>query len=281
MSDGLAVGPARATLTLFSTPKAFTGEFETIQRNALRSWTLLRPACDIVLLGDETCTASHAAAHGAQHIASLERSSHGTPLVNAMFERVTADARTDLVGYVNSDIILMSDFMAAVGRTAARFPRFLLVGQRRNVRIETPLDFDGPWEHTLRELAKSGDACYPGIDYFVFPRELWSAIPPFALGRSYWDNWPLYAARRRGAVVVDGTPAVLAVHQDHTYYPGQLQGEESKRNWDLAGGAGNLLTTREATHVLTAQGIKTRCRSCYPSCACADSWGAPRDWTRM
>ena len=40
-------------LTLFTTPKPFRGIFATIQRNALRSWTLLRPACDVLLFGNE------------------------------------------------------------------------------------------------------------------------------------------------------------------------------------------------------------------------------------
>jgi hypothetical protein len=95
-------------------------------------------------------------------------------------------------------------------------------------------------------MVRHSDACYPGIDYFVFPKDLWGTIPPFALGRAYWDNWLLYAARRRRAVVVDATPVVLAVHQEHAYFDNQLQGAESRRNWDLVGDACRLLTTREA-----------------------------------
>lgn len=264
-------------LTLFSTPKPFTGEFATIQRNALHSWTLLRPACEVVLFGDEAGIAEEAAAFGARHVAALERTSEGTPVLGGMFERVVEITRTGLLAYVNTDIVLMSDFTRAVAQVAGSFSRFLIVGQRRNLRIEAPLDFGGPWETTLRGLASGSDPFYPGIDYFVFPRDLWGAIPPFALGRAYWDNWLLYAARRRRAAVVDATPVVLAVHQDHAYYAGQLHGAESKRNWELAGGARNLLTSREATHVLTPDGIRVRCRSCYPACVCAPAFGAPRE----
>ena len=40
-------------LTLFTIPKVFRGHIGVIQRNAIKSWTLLRPACEVVLLGDE------------------------------------------------------------------------------------------------------------------------------------------------------------------------------------------------------------------------------------
>lgn len=263
-------------LTLFATPKPFTGEFAAIQRNAIHSWTLLRPACDIVLMGDEAGTAEAAAAFGARHIAAIERTSEGTPLISAIFARGGAAARTELLAYVNSDIVLMSDFTDAVAQVAARVSPFLMVGQRRGIRCDAALDFDGPWDVQLRRLVLESDASYPGIDYFVFTKDLWGEIPPFALGRAYWDNWPLYAARQRRAVVVDATPVVLAVHQDHAYYENQLQGAESQRNWQLLGGARNLLTTREATHMLTADGIKVRCRACYPVCVCAASFGAER-----
>jgi len=36
-------------LTLFTIPKAFQGHTGVIQRNAIRSWTLLRPECEIIL----------------------------------------------------------------------------------------------------------------------------------------------------------------------------------------------------------------------------------------
>ena len=40
-------------LTIFSCPKPFRGHFGMIQRNAIRSWTLLKPTPDVILIGDE------------------------------------------------------------------------------------------------------------------------------------------------------------------------------------------------------------------------------------
>ena len=38
-------------LTILSTPKAFTGLFAVIQRNAIESWTKLEPRPEIILFG--------------------------------------------------------------------------------------------------------------------------------------------------------------------------------------------------------------------------------------
>ena len=34
-----------------------------------------------------------------------------------------------------------------------------------------------------------------GSDYFIFPRNCFTKIPNFAIGRAGWDNWMFYHAR--------------------------------------------------------------------------------------
>lgn len=51
-------------LTLFTIAKPFRGPFAVIQRNTIRSWTLLRPACEIILFGDDDGSAEIAAEFG-------------------------------------------------------------------------------------------------------------------------------------------------------------------------------------------------------------------------
>src|SRR5437899_1115103 len=78
-----------------------------------------------------------------------------------------------------------------------------------------------------------------GIDYFVFTRGLLDPVPPFAVGRPSFDNWFIYRARSRRAPVIDATPAVLAVHQNHdySYHPNGWRGiresEEALENLRL------------------------------------------------
>ena len=60
----------KIVLTIFTTAKPFHGQIAVIQDNAIQSWTLLRPECEIILFGDEEGTAEAAAKFGINHIAS-------------------------------------------------------------------------------------------------------------------------------------------------------------------------------------------------------------------
>src|SRR5690242_19136057 len=117
-------------LTIFATPKPFRGHIAVIQRNAIRSWTLLRPACEIILLGDEEGIAETAAEFGLRHISDVARNSFGTPLVSDLFRQAQQLSSRNFFCYVNSDIVLMDDFMEAIRRVAKEKSRFLLVGHR-------------------------------------------------------------------------------------------------------------------------------------------------------
>ena len=245
-------------LTLFSIPKPFHGHIAVIQRNAIRSWTLLKPACEILLFGDDEGTTEAAAEFGLRHIPDIARSEYGTPLVSDLFEQAQQLATHDLLCYVNADIILMSDLMAAVRRIP--FRRFLMAGRRWDVDLTQPWSFENPdWEIRLREYVYHYGRLHDpaGIDYFVFPRGLWKTIPPFAIGRTIWDNWLIYGARARGAAVVDATQATMVVHQNHNYthVPDGAnrvwKGPEARNNLTLAGGYDHAFTLDDATWLLT------------------------------
>jgi hypothetical protein len=251
-------------LTLFTIPKAFRGHIAVIQRNAIRSWTLLRPACEIILFGDDEGVPQAAAELAVRHIPKVERNEFGTPLVHGLFARAESAARYDLLCYVNADIILMSDLMSALARVVRRRRRFLVVGRRWDVDIKEPLDLGDQWEERLRRRVGASGQLHPpgGVDYFAFSRGLWQAIPPFAIGRTTWDNWLIYGARARGAAVIDATAAVMAVHQNHDYahIPGGAEGAwygvEARRNQELVRGQGTVFTLWDANWLLTARGLE-------------------------
>jgi hypothetical protein len=263
-------------LTLFTTPKPFRGIFGTIQRNALRSWTLLRPECDVVLFGDEEGASEVAAELHIRHVPSIARNGSGMPLVRALFERASEIATTPLLCYANADIIFMNDLPVAAGRVASLCDRFLMIGQRHGMDVPDALSFTPGWDARLREQAiQAGLTQYAGIDYFVFPATLWSEIPDdLVVGRAGWDNWPLYEAQLQKALVIDATTAVTAIHQNHDYshHPagmtGVHRGAEVDRNRQFLGGPQNVLTVFDATHRLSEEGLRPCCRTCHPMCVC-------------
>ncbi len=248
-------------LTLFSIPKPFRGHIATIQKNAIKSWTLLRPECEIILFGDDGGTAEVAKEFGVRHIPEVARNEFGTPLVNDLFVKAQTMTTNNLLCYVNADIILMSDFLPAVQRVKKK-RRFLLVGQRWDIDLDKPWDFEQPdWEERLQAyVTKTGKLhTRGGVDYFVFPRGLYYKIPPFAIGRTTWDNWLIYKARSLGVPVIDAIGSVTAVHQNHDYAHcsggeiGAWKGPEAKHNLEIAGGYKCAFALQDATHLLTSK----------------------------
>lgn len=254
-------------LTIFALPKAFQGHIKVIQNNAIRSWTKLRPSCEIILFGTDEGTAEIADELGIRHVPDVAKNEYGTPLVSSLFSTAQKVAGNDLVSYVNADIILTQSFMEAVRRIQKQ--RFLLIGRRWDLDVDEPLDFSSPdWEKKLlARLAESGKLHgYSGLDYSVFPRGLYRDIPPFALGRTAWDNWLVYRARSLKMLVIDATGAITIIHQNHEYArfqgvnegsaKGERKGLEGRRNRELLGGPFYAFHIWDATHILAPDGLK-------------------------
>ena len=250
-------------VTIFTHFKPFEGHIAVIQRNAVQSWCGLRPACQIIVFGDVEGTAETADEFGLHHSPTVTGSEYGTALLDAMFEVAQQKAIHSVVCYVNADIMLLSDFTAAV--RSIPFPRFLVVGQRWDLDVEHPWGFTRPdWETRIRELLHdSGTLHAPwGIDYFVFPRGLISDMPPFAVGGPMWDQWMIFQARSLGIPVIDATAAITAIHQNHDYSHhaqgkvGVRWGPDGLRNRALAGDNAVLFDIRDATHLLVPAAVK-------------------------
>lgn len=254
-------------LTLFTCPKAFTNPHTAvIQRNAITSWTRLRPRPEIIVFGDEEGIAAICRELGLRHVPELQRNGHGTPLLDDLLAQARRLACYPLLCYVNADIVFLSDFADAVRRVSAYAAPLLMIGQRWGMEVSEVLPFHTPdWEATLRDrvLRRKEPHGFHAIDYFVFSRSLYAHIPPFALGRFTWDHWLVWHALRVGATVFDATQVVLAVHQNHDYshHPGGLErmvvGQEVARNTELAGYGQQQATIRHATKVLTARGVRS------------------------
>jgi hypothetical protein len=190
-----------------------------IQRNAILSWMLLKPTPDILLFGDEEGVSEIAAEFKLKHNPFIKRNEFGTPLVSSIFEEAEKTATRELMCYLNADILLLSDFVEAVKAVHNEMPRSLMVGRRWNLDVSAPVVFEEGWERALIEQVARRGKLVPHffIDYFVFPKGVWGKIPPFAIGRPAWDNWIIYQARQMDLPVVDLTPAVTVIHQNHDY----------------------------------------------------------------
>jgi hypothetical protein len=250
-------------ITLFSAPKPFVDpHIAMIQRNAIKSWTLL-PDVEVILLGEETGLAEAAQELDVKHIPHVARSENGTPLISSMFQLARENSNSGLLCIINADMILMPDFVEAANQVVKLKDKFVLLSQRWDFDITSPLDFAAGWEPGLRESVRKQNQLHrpAGSDFFLFPKSCYNDIPDFIIGRAGWDNWMIYNARKENWPVVDCTPSVMIVHQNHDY--GHLPGGRShhehpdtNENIRLAGGQASIrYTILDSTHQL-AQGGK-------------------------
>jgi hypothetical protein len=230
-------------LTVFSAPKPFKDpHIAIIQRNAIGSWERL-PDTEVFLVGEEAGLAETAYEFGIKHLADIARNPEGTPLVSSIFSSARQASTAPLLVYVNADILLTPDVVESARVVMSKAKKFLIVGQRWDLAVTQPLDFSSDWVTRLRtEVSTQGELHRPkGSDYFIFPRDCFTDMPEFAIGRAGWDNWMIYKARKEGWVTVDATDAILIVHQNHDYshLPGgqpHYHLPETYENIRLAGG---------------------------------------------
>ncbi len=246
-------------ITFVTIPKPFEGHVGTIQRNAIASWLHATSSPRVILAGDEAGVAENAESLGVDHVGALARNNRGTPLLDDAFRLAEEHAQGGLVCFVNSDILLPPALGRAAALVRARSDRFLVIGECRNARIDdlvdpTALDWQSLWRQGRR---RGADA----LDYFLFTPGLFADVPPFAVGRTVWDNWLVWKARAEGAMVVDASAVVRPIHQDHAYgHVGNLGkvrvSPEADENRRLAGGGRERLYSRlDATHRLTSRGL--------------------------
>ncbi len=226
-------------LTIFAVPKPFRGQIGMIQRNAIHSWTKLQPQPEIILLGKDEGTQETAKEFGLRHIPDIKVNAQGTPLLNSIFSEASQQATYPILTYVNSDIIFTSDFLPTVQQVLTQYSQFLILGRRWNLDVTEPVNFHDPnWEQKLRDrIHQAGTFSGVGaLDYFVFPKPLFSQLPEFAIGRAGWDNWMVGEALKQNIPVINASQLITAIHQNHDYnhLPGHrleaFQGTEARQN---------------------------------------------------
>jgi hypothetical protein len=241
-----------------------------IQHNAIKSWVLL-PDVEVILLGSEAGLAEAAHELGVEHIPDVALNTNGTPLISSMFQLARENSDSDLLCIINADMILMPDFTEAARRSRLQRERFVLLSQRWDLDVTQPLEFTEGWQNRLSSTVhRQGRLHRPaGSDFFLFPLSCYTDIPSFTIGRAGWDNWMIYQARREKWTVIDCTPSVMIIHQNHDYshLPGgkpHYEHPDTNENIRLAGGEANIrYTILDSTHQLAPGGKLVRPKLSY------------------
>jgi hypothetical protein len=250
-------------LTLFTTCKPFIGHAAVIQRNAIVSWTLLRPRPEIIVVGDEIGAAEICDELGLKHLPKVERASSGRPLFSSIFRLAEQEGSSDWLCYANSDVIFMGDFARTMNRIVASIDHGLVVARRWDADVRAPIDFQDPkWEQQLRSRLVPHRRPWRAVDFWVYHRHALPPMPDFVIGRNPGpDGWWIYTARQQGMLVIDASLAVTAVHQMHAerrYLPDEsvTTGGDVRKNLDLTEKAERVFFIADATRVWTKSGMR-------------------------
>jgi len=247
-------------LTIFSAPKAFKGHVGIIQENAIRSWLSLSPKPKVILFCNEDGATEVIRGLSVELVSDIETNAFGTPLVSDMFKQADALATSDVLAFVSADIILTHRIMEAARLAMKWSKRFLLVAQRHDVDVRHLLEFDGQWERRWADPAIArGKLHSPGaIDLFMFPRGQYEHMPPFAIGRTSYDNWILWNTVASDIPLIDATDFVTLIHQNHDYVHAQKidvwDGVEARENRKWVKHWTNFYSIAHATWTMSAEG---------------------------
>jgi hypothetical protein len=253
-------------LTLFTAPKPFVDPHITvIQQNMLRNWLALGDQVEVVVIGDEPGIAEHCQALDILHLPNVRCNQHGTPLISSIFALAREVSTAPFLAYANADILFLPELLPVLETVAKEKARFLAVGQRWDVAITEAFDFSKGWDARLREHALTNGKLHKqtGSDYFIFPRSCFQNIPDFAVGRAGWDNWMIFKARWEHCPVIDVSPSLMVVHQNHDY--GHLPGgvrhyrlPETDKNVQIGGGRRTIFTLKDVTHFVEDDALQRK-----------------------
>jgi len=206
-------------ISFFTIPREFNGKYNDIQIAAIQSWLLVDDEVEIWLVGNDSGVKKVSDFLGPRvhHISSINRSPWKTPLIDDAFYRVIDVANHDILCYVNADIFFISgvkDTVESVRDMFSPSSGWVITGKRFDTSEKyIKLFLAG---HPLSPDRIRGEHhCRHGEDYFIFGKEVYGHrghIPPFAIGRSAWDNWLLMDAQDRGMETIDATGTIGAVH---------------------------------------------------------------------
>ena len=214
------------------------------QFNAIRSWLRLVPPSHIFLYMDTQESCDHLTSLvpafrliRCQPVPCVNDEYH-RPRLDCLFNHANENAATDILAFVNGDIVLDPYLNTVLDTVSKRYGQhFSLVSRRTDTQVDlTTMD---AWyasinevDHTdavIRYSAEHGAMHSEwGIDLFVYTRTVFASLdfPPFLAGVYRWDNWLLTTLILKDDMkVVDATQPGLVIHQQS-----DVKGEEhSKR----------------------------------------------------
>ena len=203
--------------------KAFTSSRAVI--NALRGMVNVFGSNNILIMVDKKHSCGtlpfFLVNAGCESISHCVNTVYEAPTMDCILGTLLAAAQTDIIGFINGDILIFKSFADSIYTSSLLFDRFVMVGRRHN-NVEPPDLHDSvvDWEELERQTELLPIDGGHALDYFVVSKSdatLFKNLPPFIIGTQRWDNVLLsmfYKAEQ--VTVVDATFAAPIQHQIQT-----------------------------------------------------------------
>ena len=253
-------------VTLFTSPRPFVDAHTImIQRNAICSWLSLDPTPQVLLIGDDVGVADIAQEFSIRHIRNVDTDERGIPMRSSMCQIARDEAAHEYLCIINADIIILDNFYEAL--RSISLGEYIAAGRRYDLNVDGPICFDtAAWRASLRDrVHREGTLRGPStIDYAVYSKSICPPIlPPFPVNSFGWDPWFLFEHKRRRIPVINLSPTVSVVHQNHEA-PEQVRRRRQAWRCDEnamaalreAGGFANMMTLREADYHVDSCSLK-------------------------
>ena len=152
-----------------------------------------------------------------------------------MFRQLRTIAKTEVLVFVNSDIVLFDGVIAAAQTLESTLKKSVIVGRRLDVPYKVHINARN--KLNLERNARKKGVLHGdyGLDYFIMKTEhLPTDFPEFLIGTWRWDNVLLALLVTQGFDILDGTSVITALHQgvnsaeeaDHTLRVGSVYNDE-------------------------------------------------------
>ena len=120
-------------ITFFTIPKPFQGHSEIIQSNAILSWQLLEPKCEILIFGNHKSIKNFSDENKIKFVNEYNSNEYGTPLLDKIWFQAKEMSQYNIICFINSDIILLPSFVKKIN--TIKLTDYFIAGRRWDIDI--------------------------------------------------------------------------------------------------------------------------------------------------
>ncbi|KAL3858783.1 hypothetical protein ACJMK2_009036 [Sinanodonta woodiana] len=192
---------------------------DVLQNRTVKNWMTFWPLVHPVIFTNDSLLGKQCLQRGWSVLLLRKTGAGGVQVVKYMY----LDAMNEII--FNDGLIKT---LLTLKRFGQVYNNFIVAGRRTN--IDYKLTYNASDWRNLTILSKKGHLSGPkSSDYFVTTRDYpWKDMEEIVIGRPRVDIWIIHSSRLKNILVINSTPAILAIHQ--TTETGNLEGASKPSN---------------------------------------------------